>query len=107
MILKDTLTRLRAPLVTGYGGDKVRDWANATEVTFAAHVEPDQTREVLDNRDVTVTGLRAILPAATDFDATDRARWNGDVYEVDGDIERWRRRGRDHHVEVRLTRVEG
>jgi hypothetical protein len=58
-------------------------------------------------QDRTVSRWNLFLPPGADMSAKDRWRFNGDDYEVDGEIQRWRIRGREHHAEARLLRVGG
>jgi hypothetical protein len=106
---KDTATRLRAPLVTGYGGQKVRDWRNATRTPIEwCSVQPDSQTEITDRRQTTVTTWKFFAPADTDLLATDRIESTRAVddagsplpLEVAGDVGRWRT-----HVFAVLSRV--
>ncbi|MFE9337764.1 hypothetical protein [Streptomyces sp. NPDC007063] len=48
------------------------------------------------------------MPTDTDITATDRVRFRGDLFEVDGDPQPWDdERGRPHHLEVNLRHVTG
>lgn len=106
MILRDKVTRLRAPLVDGPYGNQTRDWANATAVTYAAEVQPVSSTEEVVNQQRTETRWRLFLGPSADLEATDRILWDGDTYEVDGEVERHKRRGALHHLEAVLLRVE-
>ncbi|MCO6011417.1 hypothetical protein NE236_41355 [Actinoallomurus purpureus] len=71
-------------------------------------VQPRTSTEATDLRDTVITGLIAFLPPGTDVRATDKIRFNGVLYAVDGDPDAWDvLSGRAHHVEVALRRVEG
>ena len=64
--------------------------------------------EQTDLRDTVITGLVAFMPPTADVRATDKIRWLGDLYQVEGDPSRWPDvRARNHHIEVVLRRVEG
>lgn len=106
MILRDRVTRLRAELVEGDYGNETRDWANATSVDYPAEVQPVSSTEDVVNQQRTETRWRVFLPASADLEATDRITWDGDTFEVDGEVERHKARGRLHHVEAVLLRVE-
>jgi hypothetical protein len=69
--------------------------------------QPNSSSEAVDNQDRTVTSWRVFLPAGADVTAVDRWRFLGVVYEVDGEVERHRRGGRDHHTECVVRRVSG
>ena len=109
------ITRLRAPLVEGRLGSKVRDWDNAAETVFDnVSVQPSTSREAGgEPREQVVTGWRVFTPAGVDLDVlpSDRFRIdNGAVCEVIGEVARWPhpiKRGRVHHVEFDLQRVTG
>jgi len=104
----ETLLVKRAPLVTGYGGQKVRDWANAalSAPYTGCAVQADTSQEFTDRRDVVVTRWRANMPPTADVQPTDRVVWKGTDYEITGEPERPTKRGVPHHVELVMTRVE-
>jgi len=62
-----------------------------------------------DTRGLTVTGeWWAIGPPDADIRAGDRVRWNGGLFEVDGDPAVWGPPGGPpHHLQVILRRVRG
>ena len=106
MILRDRVTRLRAASVsTGYGNTK-RDWANAAGVNYPASVTPQASDENVVDQQRTVARWRLILPATADVVVTDRIFWDGEVHEIDGEVERHKRRGRIHHLEATLIKVK-
>lgn len=105
MILSDAVVRQRAPLIAGPYGNQQRDWPNATSVTYTAELQPVSSTEDIVNQQQTVTRWRLFLGPDADLQATDRVVWDGDTYEVDGDVERWKRWGVLHHVEAVLMRV--
>lgn len=109
MLLSDTVTRRRAPLVAGPYGNSQRDWPNATSVTYPAEVQPVSSTEDVVNQQRTVTRWRMFLGPAADLEATDRIEWDDGTgvgtYEVDGQVEGWKRRGQPHHLEAVLMRV--
>ena len=106
MRLSDTVTRLRAPLIAGPYGNSEFDWPNATSVDYPAEVQPVSSTEDVVNQQQTVTRWRLFLGSTADIEATDRIEWDGDTYEVDGEVERWKRRGVVHHLEAVLMRVD-
>lgn len=111
---------LNAPLAEGWGGQQSRDWAQQTvSEPYAATVQPISTdagsTEETDRRQLTITSWRMfggpeLLQVLT---AESRVRWDGAVgpenpegeLEVDGEVGRFRLRGRDHHVAASLRRV--
>lgn len=106
MRLGDQVTRVRAELVDIGYGNQGRDWNNTTEQPYAAEVQPVSSTEDVVNQQQTVTRWRLFLGPDADLEATDRIVWDGDTYEVDGDVERWKRRGVLHHLEAVLMRVD-
>lgn len=113
MRFRDTVTRLRAPNVTGPDGAIIPgDWTNATEVQllkvdYRGEFQPLSSTENIVGQQRTESTHRAFLPAGADVKATDRIRFLGVDYWVEGEPERWRRRNREHHLEVRCFRVQG
>lgn len=106
---RDTVTVLRASLVDdGYGND-VPDWSAATRTDVTGcRLQPEQAGEYTLDREAVTTRWRLFAPAGTDLRATDRVEHAGEVYEVEGDPERWPSpTGRLAHVEARLRRTEG
>ena len=108
MRFHDSGTRLRGVVVTGTQGRPDRlDWTSPTELDMPCEFQPNSTSENVDNQDRTVTSWRVFLYAGADITAVDRWRFLGLVYEVDGEVERHRRGGREHHVELVVTRAAG
>lgn len=105
MILHDTVTRQRATTVSDGYGNQAADWANPDSADYPASVQPMTNDEDVVDQNRTVTRWRLFLDPTADVTATDRIEWDGDVYEVDGDIERWKRRGRLHHLQAVLMKV--
>ncbi|MEV1321960.1 hypothetical protein AB0J14_38430 [Micromonospora arborensis] len=107
MRLRDQIVRVRAPLIGGSYGNQDRDWGNAQPgVEYPADVQPVSSTEDVVNQQQTVTRWRLFLGPDADLLATDRVVWDGATYEVDGDVERWKRRGRLRHLQAVLMRVE-
>ena len=110
MRFPDTGTRLRGVTGAGeYGNPAAIDWTEGTlsKVDYPCNFQPDQTTENVQAQQRTETRWRVFLPAAADITAKDRFRFLGVDYEVDGDIERHRIRGAEHHVEFRALKVTG
>jgi head-tail adaptor len=106
MLLRDRITRLRAPLISAEYGNNVYDWANADEDEFAAEVEPMSSSEDVVNQQRTETRWRLVLGRTADLVATDRVVWDSVTFEVDGEVERHKVRGILHHLEAVLLRVD-
>ncbi|MFJ4960990.1 hypothetical protein ACIP6P_00725 [Streptomyces sp. NPDC088729] len=108
----ETVTLVRAPLkVDKYGNATTeRDWSAAERWSYyGLMVQPDTSAEVTGDRPTVITGWRLITPKGVPFPAlpTDRVEWDGLTLSVDGEVGRFRVRGRLHHVEARLKRVSG
>lgn len=93
-----TITVIRAGVVVERGDDML-DWDNATEYQLlGCRLQPMATDEVLFTgsaggggvaRDAIVTRWKVYGPASPDIGPRDRARVDGVVYEVDGQIQEW------------------
>ena len=110
MRFRDTGTRLRG--VTGpveYGNTAAIDWTEGTlsKLDLACEMQPESSDENVVQQDRTTTRWRLFLPAGSDMTAKDRWRFYGVDYEVDGEVQPWRIRGAEHHIEARLIRVSG
>lgn len=109
----ETVVRLRAPLVTDRYNAETRDWSNAAELTVTnVQVQPSTATEPVEvGRTEAITHMRLLTPIGTDLDLlrTDRVRWSGEVWQVDGEVARHMRPsdGTVHHVEAMLKRVTG
>lgn len=108
MRLPDQVTILRAPQIAGPYNGSTADWVNATEsAPQPAAVQPLSSSEDVVLQARTETRWRLFLLPTTDVLTTDRVRWAGNDHEVDGEVERHRIAGRDHHQELVLLRVVG
>lgn len=106
----ETLTRMRAPLLTtGAAGRRARDWSAAVSVAFTGcSFQPLSTTEYISDREFAATHWKAIVPGRADFVSTDRVEWLGDSYEVDGDAEYWDdMKGKSHHTTFLCKRWQG
>lgn len=104
--LHETVTRLRAPLVSGPYGGQTRDWANATSLEMPALVHPLTSTEDVAGEQKTISRWRLLAGPEYDIEPTDRFEWDGDTYEVDGEVGRWKRHAELHHQEAVLMRVD-
>jgi hypothetical protein len=93
------ITRVRADLVDGYGGQLVRDWAHAKRVEAAGNVQAVDVRENTTNRQVVTTDRR--VNTALELTETDRLEWDGKTYEITG-VEEFYQSGRLDHYEATL-----
>jgi hypothetical protein len=105
MRLHDTITRLRAPLVSsGYGNSKP-NWAAAASADFVVHWSTKSVTEVVGDEARTITRGKIFGGPDLDLEATDRVVFDGDTYDVDGDVMRSYRQGQLHHVRAMLRRI--
>lgn len=110
---QDTVTRLRAPVIPGPDDEPIIDWDNTPDDDLdkveypGSSFQPLSSNENLVAQQRTESTHRWFAPAGADVVATDRVRFNGLDYQVDGEPERWRIRNREHHVEVLCFRITG
>jgi hypothetical protein len=110
---QDTVSVVRAGVRTDRYGDESEDWDSPTvteitdcKVTPVAGGPEDQG--VLDDRDALTKRWALAAPPGTDIRSTDRIRWNGTDYAVEGDPLVWKSPfGSVDHLYVQLVRVEG
>lgn len=105
MQLHDTITRLRAPLTSAGYGNQSRNWAAATSTDFVVHWSTKAVDEVIGDEPRTVTRGKIFGGPDLDLLATDRVLFDGDTYEVDGDVMNSYRQGQLHHVRAMLRRI--
>lgn len=109
---QQSVTRLRAPLVVDRYGNSVRDWGAAMETELAGiNVQPlsDAPGEEVGDRENWDDALKLISAAGTllPLEDTDRLRYGGVVYELNGEIVPYYSGGRVHHQEARAIRHVG
>lgn len=107
----DSVVIVDAPLVDGYGGRRVRDWANATRTTVSAAVQPVSARQIAATemnagRMVVISGQNVHVPAGTAVDATMRVEWGGDTYWVEGPPDVHHMFGVEDHIEFVMRLIE-
>lgn len=81
----DTITVVRAELVSDSYNNRIRDWAHATRTPVRAVVDGAVTAEAIDGKDQTDTTYRIYLPDGTAVTAQDRLEWDGLALEVAGE----------------------
>lgn len=112
---KNTITRLRAPLVTDpRDNTQYRDWDNATSTDIPnCMVEPFPLSEKLNfedgrKREFAQSAVRVYAPAGTDLIYTDRLMIAGSEYGILGHPGIWYDfKGNVDHVAVIAQRREG
>lgn len=109
-LLNQTLTILRAPLIGDRYGNQVRDWTDAVPTVVLGRLETEERRaeeDVADREQLTARGV-CFLPAGTDILGTDRILDEVGVrYEVVGQPAPQTTPRGPHHIEVRVTSMEG
>lgn len=105
MILHDSITVQRAPLVSGSYGNSSRNWASPTTADYLVHWSAKSVSEVVGDVARTVTRIMIMGNPDLDIEATDRVVFEGDTYECDGDIMNSYRRGQLRHVRAFLRRI--
>lgn len=97
----DAVTIVHAPLTDGYGGQRVRDWANATRTEdVPASVQPISVTEESTGRQVTTTDKRLFVGSG--ITEVDRVEWHGVTYDVTG-VEDFYQQGAFDHCEATIT----
>ena len=105
-ILYDTITRLRAPLVSAGYGNFRRDWDNATSTDFLVKWSQRSNSEVVGDEPQTSAGAYVFGNPDLDLLATDRVIGpDGVTYDVDGEVKYSYVRGQLHHVRADLQRI--
>ncbi|MBL3808517.1 hypothetical protein ACFWFV_14060 [Streptomyces diastaticus] len=110
---RDTIVRVRAPMATDPYGNPRRDWANAERTPMPGwRVQPVQGARQTAAETIPREGLersrRLFGPISADIESTDRIEWQGEVWVIDGDVDRWRGpTGRLAHTELLMQRMEG
>lgn len=105
MQLHDTITRLRAPLVSAGYGNQARDWTAATSTPFLVHWSTKTVTETVGDEAKTSTRGKIFGGPDLDLESTDRVLFDGVTYEVDGEVMNSYRVGQLHHVRAMLRRV--
>uniref|UniRef100_UPI0026F45B7A hypothetical protein n=1 Tax=Nocardiopsis sp. YSL2 TaxID=2939492 RepID=UPI0026F45B7A len=102
----ETVTVLR-PVGTDRHGDPLPGDPAETD-SPGWDIQPASTSEDTEGGDTVEEEWTAIGPPGADVRATDRVRWRGLEYQVEGRPEPWPdERGQPHHIEMQLRRVRG
>ena len=113
MFYPESVVHIRALAVADRYGSQARSWSTATETTISGvQVQPSESTEPREgNRSSVVTHMRLIGPVGTqlDLEPTDRVRWGGVLWQVEGEVAHHKRpsTGAIHHTEATLLRVAG
>lgn len=86
------------PVFGGYQPDE--------KPTFCA-MSPLGSSETVGTRQTVETRYRMLIGSRVALSSTDRVRWHGEDYLVDGDVERHALAETVHHLEVIVRRVTG
>ena len=84
---RDEVIRRRAALKVK-NGQECQDWDNANEITIKnVQVTAAATSRELDERTLNVSDRRTLRAGYdADIQAGDRIVWNGEVYDIDGEV---------------------
>ncbi|MGI5531528.1 hypothetical protein ACQEVX_30370 [Streptomyces syringium] len=101
----DPVEVLAAPLSEGAYAS-TRDWARSSVVwSGLGHVQPDGSVEAQSPaRETAQERMLIYLPVGVPVSSTDRIRYHGGVFEVDGEPMRWPHGGL-RHVRIRVWRA--
>lgn len=105
---QQSITRLRAGAIVDDYGDTIQDWTSPDELEIAGCVvHPVFVEEVVDPTTDSVIRRQWVgAPAGSDIVATDRVRYGGRVYRVDGEPAGFETGVLDH-IELTMTEVTG
>ena len=106
---RQSITRLR-PGTTTERGSTVFDWSKPNELTInGCSVQPGSTSLSEDGRVLGISdGYTAYLPPTADVQAGDRIVYNGETFEIRGDIRPWHSAtGAVDHILLNLARYSG
>lgn len=106
-LLTDSVTRLRAAVVTDAYGNQVTDWAHATSVSLSARVQQSSAGEDQLDRDSQLAQFVVFLPAGSDVTGSDRLTWAGRTLELVGPPTPVGGYRGVHHIEARAREVVG
>lgn len=115
MMFNQSVARVRAGTKTDRGGNTVPDWSPSAVSRLTVNglnIQPNNQAEMVDEqRDAAITGYRvqSVEGTSPDIKATDRIEWNGQTFEVDGEVATWPDLFADtvHHIEFAMARAIG
>lgn len=105
--LVDTVERVRPVWTIDRYGNSVPDYDAGDRLELAGWLTTTSTTETTGGRQAITTQTELTLAAGADIDLADRIEADGRVYRIMGDIEHAKRPTGEHHLVVRLERVEG
>lgn len=104
------ITRIR-PGTKTLRGSTVFDWSTdkVSELTIkGCSVQPASTGLSQDGRVLGINeGWTAYIPEGSDVQAGDRIRFNGDIYEINGEPKAWTGAFTRSNIQLNLVRWEG
>ena len=105
---RDTVTRIR-PGTQTLRGSTVPDWSKATtKDIYGCSMQPSTTSLSQDGRVLGILDEYTLFtPPDANIEAGDRIQFNGQVYEIDGDVRVQPAAMRLEHIEIRLRRYSG
>jgi len=103
----DTVTRVRPAWVEDRYGNLVPDYEGGERADLQGWFTTTATAETTGGRQAITTEVELTLLPEADVELSDRFEHESRVYRIMGDIGRARRPAGQHHIVVRLQRVEG
>lgn len=102
-----TITVLQATEVPAdYGTGTSLDWQNPTRTEVpGCSVQPAPSDEFTIDRDTFITRWQVFAPPSIDVSTEDRIEYDGQTYDIDGDVLRWHQ-GPLSHVVLNLRRSQ-
>ena len=103
-----SVTRLRATART-VRGSEIFDWSNPDTLTISrCSVQPGTTELSQDGRVLGILdGMICYMPIGSDVQEGDRIRYEGKVYEINGEPKVWHGVGNSSHIQLILRRWAG
>lgn len=105
--LAHTVTIVHPGTTESRYGDTVDDWSTATEVDEPGWVQQRSTSDERPGRTAVITEWKCFLESTSAVTSRSRLRWEGRLFEVDGDPYVTSTPAGAHHVEVKLRTVDG
>lgn len=97
VLANQTVVRLRGVETTDGYNNEIIDWSNPDQAVIpGCSVQPEAAAEFTDTREQVLSRWRLWAPPDADIIHTDRVQVDGDVFIVDGSVQRWSQLGLAH-----------
>lgn len=108
MLFFDTVTILEPVIATDQYGQSSPDWTQAaTETDAEAELQPISSTEAVLTAGTVISRWSLWLDPAATLEPSWRVRYDGETYEVDGRVEKWKVNREIDHLHCLLKLVEG